>query len=164
MGVLALIMEGGVPAEVIWRDVHSYGDVIAVCPEQVPPRPGIVVAKAGGVLALQGDDVGPHVAGVVVQLVHSVCQIHAVLVTEQTVVPQALCPGSGGDVLHIAVRLLHRCPVFLQCPSDERRGVCFGVLGFVVRILIQLFAIRKILHQFCDELLLFSGGRTVISE
>ena len=144
--MLTLVMEGGIPAEVIRRDVHRGGDVIAVGTEQIPPRLGIVIAKTGGIFPLQGDDVGPHVAGVVVQLVHSVCQIHAVLVTEQTVVPQALCPGSGGDVLHIAARLLHRCPVFLQCPSDERKGVCFGVLGFVVRILIQLLAIRKILH------------------
>src|SRR5699024_12413587 len=78
--------------------------------------------------------------------------------------PISLRPCPGGDVLHVALLLLHRRPVFLQCPGDERRGICFGRLDFVIRILIQLLCIRKILHQFCDELLLLSCGWTVIRE
>ena len=50
--MVPLVVVGGIPAEVIRRDVHSGGDVIAVCPEQILPRLGIVVAKTGGVLAL----------------------------------------------------------------------------------------------------------------
>ena len=49
MGVVTLVVVGGVPAEVIRRDVHGGGDVIAIRPEQIHPRPGIVVAKPGGV-------------------------------------------------------------------------------------------------------------------
>ena len=73
MGVLPLVVESGIPAEVIWRDVHRGGDVVAVCPEQIHPRLGIVVAKTRRILPLQGDDVGPHVAGVVIQFIHGFC-------------------------------------------------------------------------------------------
>ena len=103
MGVLTLVVESSIPAEVIRRDVHSGGDVIAVCPKQIHPRPGIVVAKTSGILTFQGDNVGPHVAGVLIQLPYCFLQIHAVLVPKEAVVPQALCPGTGGDVLHVAV-------------------------------------------------------------
>ena len=157
-------MEGSVPAEVIRRDVHSCGNVIAVCSEQILPRPGVVITKPGGILPFQGEDVRPHISGAAIQLVHCFLQIRIFLITEQTVVAKALRPWPGGDVLHVAIRLLHRRPVFLQCPGDERRGICFGRLDFVIRILIQLLCIRKILHQFCDELLLLSCGWTVIWE
>ena len=162
--MLPLVVVGGVPAEVVRRDVHRGGDVVAVCPEQIHPRPGIVVAKTGGILPLQGDDVGPHVAGVLIQLPHCFLQIHAVLVPKEAVISQSLRPGPGGDVLHVAVRLRYRRPVFLQRLGDERRCVCLSGLGFVVRILVQLLCIRKILHQFSDELLLLSGRRTVIRD
>jgi len=39
-----------------------------------------------------------------------------------------------------------------------------GGFGFVVKILVQLFGGREILHQFSNQLLLFSGGRTIIRE
>ena len=57
MGMVALIMEGSVPAEVLGRDIHSGGDVVAVGAEEIPPRSGIVVAQPFCVLSLQGDDV-----------------------------------------------------------------------------------------------------------
>ena len=53
MGMLALIVEGSVPAEVIRLNVHGGGDVIAICSEQVPPRFGVVIAKTRSVLTLQ---------------------------------------------------------------------------------------------------------------
>ena len=48
MGMVALIMEGSVPAEVLGRDIHSGGDAIAVVPEQIHPRLGVVVYNANG--------------------------------------------------------------------------------------------------------------------
>ena len=51
--MLALIVEGGIPAEVIWLDVHSGSDFIAICSEQVSPCFGIVISKTHSVLTLQ---------------------------------------------------------------------------------------------------------------
>ena len=82
MGMVALIMEGSIPAEVLGRDIHSGGDVVAVGAEEIPPRPGIVVAQPLRIFTLQRDNVRPHVPGVVFQLRHSLVQIHNLLVTE----------------------------------------------------------------------------------
>ena len=68
--MLALIVEGSVPAEVLWLDVHSGSDFIAICSEQVPPRFGVVIAKTRSVLTLQGEDMRPHIPVVLVQFLH----------------------------------------------------------------------------------------------
>ena len=50
MWMLALIVECGVPAEVLRRDVHGGGDVISVCMQERTPRLGIVITQVRGVL------------------------------------------------------------------------------------------------------------------
>ena len=64
--MLALVVEGGVPAEVAGRDVHGLRDLIAVGAEQVSPLGGVVVAQSFSVLTFEGNDVCPDVAGVLV--------------------------------------------------------------------------------------------------
>ena len=44
MGMLALIVEGGVPAEVAGRDVHGLCDFVAVGTEEVVPLGGVVIS------------------------------------------------------------------------------------------------------------------------
>ena len=68
---------------------------------------------------MQGDDVRPDVSGVVLQLGHGGIQIHMIRVAEQAVVTQTLGAGPGCDILHVAIRLLHLLPVFLQRQRDE---------------------------------------------
>ena len=52
MGMIALIMEGRVPAEVPRVNVHSGGDVVAVRPQKRPPCCCMVIAKPHGILPL----------------------------------------------------------------------------------------------------------------
>ena len=103
--MIALIVEGRVPAEVLRWDLHCRGDVIAVGTQQCAPCLRVVVAKPLRIFTMEGDDVRPHVAGVVIQFIHDSAQIHVVIVTEETVLPQPLRPGPQGDVLGVA---LHR--------------------------------------------------------
>ena len=112
--MLALIVECGVPAEVLRRDVHGGGDVISVCMQERTPRLGIVITQVRGVLPVEGDDVGPHISRVVLQFRHGLIQLHAIFVTEQSVVTQMLRPGTGGDVFCVALGGLHLGPVFFQ--------------------------------------------------
>ena len=51
--MLAFIVEGSIPAEVVGLDIHGGGNFIAICSEQVSPCFGIVVAKTRGILTLQ---------------------------------------------------------------------------------------------------------------
>ena len=101
--VLTLVMVGGIPAEVIGRDIHRSGDIVAVCPEQIHPCLGVVVAQPGRILPFQGEDVRPHVASVLIQLPHGLLQVHAILVSKEAVISQALRPGPCGDVFHVSL-------------------------------------------------------------
>ncbi len=101
--MLALIVEGSVPAEVIRLNVHGGGDVIAICSEQVPPRFGVVIAKTRSVLTLQGEDMRPHIPVVLIQLLHGLFQIHSLLITKEPVVTKPLRSRPGGNVLHVAI-------------------------------------------------------------
>ena len=113
---------------------------------------------------MEGDDVRPHVAGVVIQFVHDSGEVNGIIVTEETVFTQPLRSRTQSDVLGVALHALHLVPVFLQRQCDERGRGCFGWVRRVVLVLHQLFGVREILHQFCDEMRLLVGGRTVIRD
>ena len=162
VGMVALVMECGIPAELVGRDIHGGGDVVAVGEEQVAPRPGVIVAQTCGVLPLQRNDVRPHIFLARLKLLRHLFQIHIVLVAEQAVAAYALHARPGGDVLRVDVTLLNVRPVILQRPADERRGVDFGRAVVVAAVLRQLFCGRKIFCQFGDQqLLLFCSGTAV---
>ena len=80
--MVSFIMKGSIPAEVLGRDVHGCRDVVAVRTEQGPPRLRVVVAETLRVFSMQGDDVCPDVAGVVLQFGHGGIQIHMFRVAE----------------------------------------------------------------------------------
>lgn len=119
MGMLSLVAEGSIPAEVVQLNVHGGGDAIAIDAEQVPPCFGIVAAKACGVLPVRREDVRPDVAGVVLQFRYGGVQVHTIRVTEQAMVTQSFCTRTCCDVFHVTIRLLHLLPVFLQRQRDE---------------------------------------------
>ena len=162
MGVFPFIVEGGVPAEIVGRDVHCCGDVVAVRAEQIPPRLGTVVAQPHCILPLQGDNVGPHISGVLFQFRHGALQVHTIFVTKQAVAAQPLCAGTGSDVPGVALHVGELVPVRLQSQCDERRCIALCGLCSIVLILIEGFAVRKIFRKFVDELLLLACGRTVV--
>ena len=53
MGMMSLVVEGGVPAELAQRYLHGLRKLRRVTGEQVFPVGGVVVAQAGGVLPAQ---------------------------------------------------------------------------------------------------------------
>lgn len=101
--MLTLIVEGCVPAEIAGRDVHGHRDLVAVGAEEVSPLGGVVVAQALGILAFEGNDVCPDVAGILVQLLYGGVQVYVVFVTEEAVGAGALCHVphvAGGQQLY----------------------------------------------------------------
>ena len=160
--MLPLVVEGGVPAEVRGRYFHRRRDLVAVGADEISPRCGVVEAQPRRILPLEGEDVRPHISGVLLQFLHRFFQRHAVAVPEQTVGTQPLRPGPGGDILQILLRLPERVPVGFQRQSEEGGGRRLGGLGLVARILVEGFGVREVLHQLGDELLLLACGRTVI--
>ena len=125
MGMISLVMEGGVPAKVLRWDFHRRGDIIAVGTQQCAPCFCVVIPQPLRVLPMEGDDVRPHVAGVVIQFIHDSVQIHIVIVTEETVFPQPLRSGPQGDVLGVAIHRGEPVPIRFQRQRDECRRSCF---------------------------------------
>ena len=162
--VLALIVKGGVPAEVTWWYLHCRRDVVAVRSNEISPRRSVIEAELGRILTLEGDDVRPHISRVVLQFFHGLAQRDRFLITEQTVGTNAFSTRTGGDVLHVLVRLMDGIPVGLESQRDERRGVDLGGFRQVVLVLVERLAVREVFDQLGDELLLLSGGRTVIRD
>ena len=160
--MLALVVKGGVPAEVTGRYLHCRCDVVAVRPDKISPRRGVVEAEPGRILTLEGDDVRPHISGVVLQFLHGFLQRDRFLITEQTVDTDALGAWPGGNVLHVLLRLVNGIPVGFEGQRDERRGVDLGGFCQVVLVLIERLTVREVFDQLGDELLLLSCGRTVI--
>ena len=63
----------------------------------------MVVAQPLGILPLEGDDVRPYIAGVLVQLLHNGIHIYVVLVTEEAVGEGTFCHVAhvaGGEQFH----------------------------------------------------------------
>ena len=135
MRMLSLIMEGGVPTEVLGRDLHGGGNVIAMCTQESTPRLGVVIAQALSVLPMERDDVRPHISRVVLQFRHGLVQIHTILISKQSMVTQTLSARTSGNVFCVALGGLYLRPVLLQGQSDERRGVGLGGTTGVVLIL-----------------------------
>ena len=101
--VLALVVEGSVPVEVVGWDLHCRRDVVAVGADEISPRRGVIEAEPGRILTLEGDDVRPHISGVALQLLHGFLHRDRFLITEQAVGTDALSTRPGGDVLHVLV-------------------------------------------------------------
>ena len=63
----------------------------------------MVIPQPLRVLPVEGDDVRPHVAGVVIQFIRDSGEVNGIIVTEETVFPQPLRPGPQGAVLGVAI-------------------------------------------------------------
>ena len=125
MRMIALIVEGGVPAEVLRRDLHRCGDVVAVGAEQCAPCVRVIIPKPLCVLLVEGDDVRPHVAGVVIQFVRDSGEVNGIVISEETVFPQPLRSRTQSDVLGVALHRGEPVPIRFQRQRDERGRGCF---------------------------------------
>ena len=136
MGVVGLIVEGGVPPELIPGNLHGLGHLHGAAGEQAFPPLRVIVSQTGGVLPPQGKDRQPHAAGMVGDLLRHLGECQGLIRSgEQGVGPPALGAGPAGDVADV-VLFFRRCVVVvLQRPADELRGVAPGGRGGVVLVL-----------------------------
>ena len=75
MGVVALVVKGGIPTEILKRNLHSFGHLRRKGGEQPSPAFGVVIAEPDSVLPPQGEDGQPEVAGVVGHLLRHLKEI-----------------------------------------------------------------------------------------
>ena len=55
--MISLIVKCDIPTEVLWRDLHGCGNIIAVGTQECAPHRGVVVSQPFCVLPVEGDDV-----------------------------------------------------------------------------------------------------------
>ena len=91
--MISLVMEGGVPAKVLRWYLHRRGDVIAVGTQQCAPCFCVVIPQPLRVLPVEGDDVRPHVAGVVIQFIRNSGEVNGIVISEQAVFPSRSALG-----------------------------------------------------------------------
>ena len=98
VGVMSLVVEGCIPAEVIHRYPHGLGQILCVHHEQCAPRFCIVVFQAGGIFTAQRVDDGPHISFVGLQLGHGCIQVNCRSGAEQAMCAVTLHTRTGGNV------------------------------------------------------------------
>ena len=91
MRMVTFVVECGVPAEVLRRDLHLLRDHVSLRTKQVHPCVRVVIAQPFRILTAEGDDVCPDIAGVFVHLFLHLGQNDGdTFVCEQTVAAGAL--------------------------------------------------------------------------
>ena len=139
MGMMALVVEGGVPAEPVKRNLHSVRKLGSVTGKQVFPLPGVVVTQTGGVLPAQRNDGEPYVAGMGGHCIRHPGERERIIPPgEQPVGAEALRPGTPGDVVHVVLPFSEGARAVLNGSCDELRGILTGRGVEIVFVLKQL--------------------------
>ena len=123
--MISLVMEGGIPAEVLRRDLHGCRNVITMGAQECAPCVRMVIPKPRRVLPMEGDDVRPHVTVVAIQFVRDSGEVNGIVITEQAVFPQPFRSGPQGDVLGVALHRGEPVPIRFQRQRDKRGRRCF---------------------------------------
>ena len=66
--MMALVMEGGVPFQILHRDFEVLCDCLSLRPKHIPPSLAGIETQALRILAAKRNDNRPHVAFVFIQL------------------------------------------------------------------------------------------------
>ena len=93
MGMVSLVMKSRIPPQMVHWNLEIFGKGRRLSPEEIPPTAPVVEAQPGGIFPFQGEDVRPYLSSVVVQFFHGLCQVHAVLITKQTMPPSRSALG-----------------------------------------------------------------------
>lgn len=160
MGMMALIMEGGIPSQILHGDLQVLRERLGLGPQHVPPPCAPVKSQPLRILTAQGHDGRPYIPLMPVQLLGHLRQLNLdAVIGKKAVGTEALRPRAGGDVVGIGFAGHHRMGVILNGTGDKLRCGANGFLGTVIFILQHLPAVWEIPEELCDQDLLLCRGR-----
>jgi len=160
--VVPLVMEGGVPLQILLRDLHRLRDGSGFGTAESAPALGVVVAEALRVRTAEGKYERPHISRVLRNSLRHLRQIdRLVRLGEETVVADLLHAGALRDVLQVNVRLADVQQV-LRSAGDELGGICHGGCFGVVLILVGVRKFRDLLEHFPNGFLLILTRRKMV--
>ena len=153
--MVALVVEGGVPFQILFGYLEVGGEGIGLCPKHLPPSFALIESESLRILTAQRDDHRPHVSFVVIQFLRDLAELDGdSVIGEQTVGAEAFSSRSGGDIVSVGLGLHHLVSVIFQSAGDKLRSVSYRWLFQIVLILQHLFTVGKVFEDFFDELLL----------
>ena len=159
MYLIRLLVEGGVPAQVVRLDLVRFRDVADGGVHQRPPAFRAVIAQPLGVFTAQRDHRRPHISDVLRHLPHRLCEILYLAVgVPQTVFAVLLDAGAMGDVVDEIFLLIQRLHVVFPHLLDERGGAALGGMLQIFLVLNEFPAGGEGLQQPRDKILLFFCG------
>ena len=157
-----LLVEGGVPPQMVQLDFIAPGDVTEAGLDQHLPVRSSGIPQPFRVLPTDRHYRRPDVAGMLRYLPDSLREIcHLSIGIPEAVISQTLRTGAVGDVVQVVLLLAHRCDVFLMDLLDQLGGVGPGGLGQVVLVLQQFLTLREVPEQTLDVVLLLLCSRQI---
>ena len=158
MGVRPLIMERCIPSKLFQWNVHRPRHVHRIGRKQRLPFLRIIESKPRGILPAQRDDRQPDRARMVCNFLLHFGQHQGIFAAgEQAVGAETLCAGTFGNVVQIIFFLGDLVQVVLNRTRDELGRITLSGRLYVVCVLVQALAQRKLTHQFFNHVdLLFS--------
>jgi len=160
MGMVAFIVKGGIPAEILAVDLHVLGKHGFFTAEQILPLFSAVIPKPCGILPAQTDNMSPDSTFVTTHILLHSCQHHRnACIGEEAMLADALHTRAACDVIHIVFPFADEAPVLLQCQRNKLSSVADGRVLAVVGILQHFLGRGNIPDELIDELLLFYRSR-----
>lgn len=165
MHLIRLLVEGGIPAQVVRLDLICRGDVTDGGVHQSLPVFRAVVAKPLRVLTAQRHHRRPHISGVLRHFPYRPRKIFYLTVgVPQPVLTVLLDAGAVGDVVDEIFLLIQRLHVVFPHLLDERGGAALGGVIQIFLVLNEFPAGGEGLQQPRDKvLLLFVAGSVLRS-
>ena len=155
MHLIRLLVEGGIPAQVVRLDLICRSDVADGGVHQRPPAFRAVIAQPLRVFTAQRDHRRPHISGVLRHLPYRLREILYLAVSvPQPVLAVLLDAGAVGDVVDKIFLLIQRLHVVFPHLLDERGGIALGGVIQILLVLNEFPAGGKGLQQPRDEVLL----------
>ena len=129
MGMMPLVVESGVPAQVLTADLHVLGEHRTLGAQQRHPLLRTVIAKPCGILPPQGHYMSPDRAFVRHDFFLYLCQYNGFSrIGKQTMLTHPFHTGTVCDVIYIVFPFGYEVEVLLQRTGDKFRGIADGRL------------------------------------
>ena len=160
MHLIRLLVEGGIPAQVVRLDLVRCGNIADGGVHQSLPVFRVVIAKPLCVLTAQRDHRRPHISRMLRYLPYRLREIFYLTVgIPQPVLAVLLDSGAVGDVVDKIFLLIQRLYIVFLHLLDKRGGAALGGVIQIFLVLNEFPAGGEGLQQPCNEvLLLFCGG------
>ena len=156
VGMMALIVKGGIPFQMIHGDLQAIGQSLCLCPEHIPPPDAGIETEALRIFSAQRNNKCPHISLMSIQLLGYLFQLYLdTIIREQPMVAEPFRTGPGADVVGIGFLVQDLMGIVLNGTGDKFRGGSHGLFSLVVLIFQHRSAIREIPQDLFNEFLLF---------